>query len=167
VVVADELRTVLWPGPTDDDDESWRLRAQAWDHPSVMIGGSDAGAHLDRMCGQPYTTQWIGDCIRGRKLTTMERAIHHLTDVPARLFGLTDRGRVAEGHHADLVLFDPAEIDAGPIELRHDLPGGTARLVADAIGVRRVWVSGRPTVIEGKPTDELPGTIIRSGRDTH
>jgi N-acyl-D-aspartate/D-glutamate deacylase len=166
VVVADELRTVLWPGPTDDDDESWRLRAQAWEHPQVMIGGSDAGAHLDRMCGQPYTTQWIGDCLRGRRLTTMERAVHHLTDVPARLFGLKERGRVAEGYHADLVLFDPAEIDAGPIEMRHDLPGGTPRLVADAIGVRHVWVGGRPTVIDGKPTDERAGSILRSGRDT-
>ena len=84
VVVADELRTVLWPGPTDDDDESWKLRAEAWDHPSVMIGGSDAGAHLDRMCGPPYTTQWIGDCLRGRRLTTLERAVQHLTETPGQ-----------------------------------------------------------------------------------
>jgi N-acyl-D-aspartate/D-glutamate deacylase len=166
VVVADELRTVLWPGPTDDDDESWKLRAEAWDHPSVMIGGSDAGAHLDRMCGQPYTTQWIGDCLRGRGLTTMERAIQHLTETPARLFGLTDRGRITEGHRADLVLFDPETIDAGPIEMVHDLPGGTPRLVAESIGVRRVWVDGQAIVVDGVATDALPGSIIRSGVDT-
>jgi N-acyl-D-aspartate/D-glutamate deacylase len=162
VVVADELRTVLWPGPTDDDDESWRLRAQAWEHPSVMIGGSDAGAHLDRMCGPPYTTQWLGDCLRGRRLTTVERAVQHLTDVPAQLFGFSDRGRVEEGYRADLVLFDPETVDAGPIEMRHDLPGGTGRLMAPSVGVRRVWVGGQETVRDGEATGTLPGRILRS-----
>jgi len=167
IVVADELRTVLWPGPTDDDDESWRLRAAAWEHPSVMIGGSDAGAHLDRMCGAPYTSQWLGDCIRGRELSTLERAVHHLTGRPAEVFGLTDRGRVAEGFHADLVLFDPEVIDAGPVEMRNDLPAGMGRLVSEPIGVERVFVSGVATVIDGKATADLPGTVLRSGNDTH
>jgi len=67
-VIADDLRTVLWPLPSDSDPKSWQLRAEAWDHPLVMIGGSDAGAHLDRMCGAPYPTKFLGDCIRGRQL---------------------------------------------------------------------------------------------------
>jgi N-acyl-D-aspartate/D-glutamate deacylase len=166
VVVADDLRTVLWPGPTDDDDESWKLRAEAWEHPSVMIGGSDAGAHLDRMCGPPYTTQWLGDCLRGRKLASLEQAVHHLTQVPARLFGLVDRGTVAVGNHADLVLFDPETVDAGPIEMIEDLPGGTGRLVAPAVGVSRVWVGGVATVVDGEATGDLPGRVLRSGTDT-
>ena len=167
IVLADDLRTVLWPGPTDDDDESWRLRAEAWEHPSVMIGGSDAGAHLDRMAGAPYTTQWIGDCIRGRRLTTMERAIQHLTDAPAQLFGLVGRGRIAEGYHADLVIFDPATIDAAQVTMVDDLPGGTGRLVADAVGVERVIVGGVDIVRGGVATGALPGRVLRSGTDTH
>ena len=166
IVVADDLRTVWWPSPTDNDDESWRLRAQAWEHPSVMIGGSDAGAHLDRMCGPHYTPQWIGDCLRGRKLPTLERAVQHLTQRPATLFGLTDRGVIREGNRADLVLFDPETIDSGPIELRHDLPGGTARLIADSVGVRRVFVDGVATVVDGVATGNLPGRVLRSGVDT-
>jgi len=166
VVVADELRTVLWPGPTDDDDESWKLRAEAWQHPSVMIGGSDAGAHLDRMCGPPYTTQWLGDCLRGKKLASLEAAVHHLTGAPAKLFGLEGRGRVAEGCHADLVLFDPETIDAGPVQMRNDLPGDSGRLVAEPIGVRRVWVSGVSAVVDGVATDARPGRVLRSGTDT-
>lgn len=166
IVLEDDLKTVLWPGPTDDDDESWRLRAEAWEHPAVMIGGSDAGAHLDRMAGAPYTTQWLGDCIRGRKLATLERAVQHLTDRPAQLFGLKDRGRVAEGYHADLVIFDPATVDAGPVQLVNDLPGGTGRLFADAIGVSRVMVSGVDIVVDGVATDALPGAVLRSGTDT-
>jgi N-acyl-D-aspartate/D-glutamate deacylase len=166
IVVADELRTVLWPGPTDDDPESWRLRAEAWDSGYTMIGGSDAGAHLDRMCGAPYTTEWLGDCLRGRRLTTLEKAVRHLTDVPARLFGLVDRGRLVEGWIADVVVFDPATIDSGPVELVSDLPGGTSRLYADAVGIEKVFVNGRLTVDAGRPTGELPGTVLRAGRDT-
>jgi N-acyl-D-aspartate/D-glutamate deacylase len=166
IVLEDELRTVLWPGPTDDDPESWRLRAEAWDSGYTMIGGSDAGAHLDRMCGAPYTTEWLGDCLRGKKLTTLEKAVRHLTDVPARLFGLRERGRLAEGWIADVVVFDPATIDSGEVTLVSDLPGGTSRLYADAVGVEKVFVNGRLTVDGGKPTGELPGRILRSGRDT-
>jgi N-acyl-D-aspartate/D-glutamate deacylase len=166
IALEDELRTVLWPGPTDDDPESWRLRAEAWDSGYTMIGGSDAGAHLDRMCGAPYTTEWLGDCLRGKKLTTLEKAVRHLTDVPARLFGLTDRGRLAEGWIADVVVFDPETIDSAEVQLVNDLPGGTSRLYADAIGVEKVFVNGRLTVDAGKPTGELPGTVLRSGRDT-
>lgn len=131
-----------------------------------MIGGSDAGAHLDRMAGAPYTTQWLGDCIRGRKLTTMERAVQHLTEAPAQLFGLKDRGHIAEGYFADLVLFDPETVGAGAIQLVNDLPGGTGRLVADAVGVKRVMVGGVDIVVDGVATDARPGQIIRSGQDT-
>jgi N-acyl-D-aspartate/D-glutamate deacylase len=166
VVLADDLKTVLWPGPTDDDDESWRLRAEAWEHPSVLIGGSDAGAHLDRMAGAPYTTQWIGDCLRGRKLTTMERAVQHLTQAPAQLFGLKDRGTITEGFHADLVLFDPDTIDAAPIEMRSDLPADSSRLFAGATGIKRVMVGGTDIVIDDVATKATPGNVLRSGTDT-
>jgi len=166
VVIADDLRTVLWPGATDDDAESWAMRAEAWQHPAVLIGGSDAGAHLDRMCGQPYTTQWLADCLRGRKLATLEAAVHQLTGRPAELFGLVDRGRVVEGAWADLVLFDPETIGAGPVEMRHDLPGENGRLWADAFGVRHVWVGGVEVARDGEGTGALPGSVLRSGRDT-
>jgi N-acyl-D-aspartate/D-glutamate deacylase len=61
IVVADELRTVLWPIPPDGDAESWELRRQTWGDPRAILGGSDAGAHLDRMCGAPFPTRFLGD----------------------------------------------------------------------------------------------------------
>jgi N-acyl-D-aspartate/D-glutamate deacylase len=166
IVIADDLNTVLWPGPTDDDPESWRMRAEAWNDPNVMIGGSDAGAHLDRMCGAPYTTAFLADCIRGRRLIGMERAIQLITDTPARFFGLRQRGRIAEGWHADIVVFDPATIDNGDMVLRHDLPGGCGRLFAESIGVEHVFVNGRRTLVDGQVTGALPGAVLKSGRDT-
>lgn len=166
VVLADGLRTVLWPLPTDDDDESWRLRAEVWARPDVLIGGSDAGAHLDRMCGAPYPTGFLADCLRGRGLVPVERAVELMTRAPAELFGLRDRGVVAEGWRADLVCFDPATVATGEVSLVADLPGGTERLFAPAIGVPYVLVNGVAIVHDGRPTGALPGTVLRSGRDT-
>jgi N-acyl-D-aspartate/D-glutamate deacylase len=166
VVLADELRTVLWPHPIDDDDASWELRARVWRNPHVLLGGSDAGAHLDRMCGAPYATQFLADCLRGRKLMSLEAAVQALSDAPARLFGLRGRGRIATGYAADLVLLDPERVGCGEIRAANDLPGGAGRLVADALGIDRVLVNGRAVAIDGRPTGDLPGTVLRSGRDT-
>ncbi|MEI7593770.1 MAG: amidohydrolase family protein [Actinomycetes bacterium] len=166
IVAADDLQTVLWPGPTDDDSESWRMRVDAWRSGYAMLGGSDAGAHLDRMCGAPYTTEFLGDCLRGKQLMGLEEAIHHLTDMPARLFGLRDRGRITEGWIADVVLFDPNVIDSGDVVMVHDLPGGSGRLSAEAIGIAKVFVNGELSVDANVPTGVLAGTILKSGRDT-
>jgi N-acyl-D-aspartate/D-glutamate deacylase len=166
VVINDELRTVLWPLPSDSDLKSWQMRAEAWDHPLVMIGGSDAGAHLDRMCGAPYPTSFLADTLRGRQLVSLERCVQLMTQAPAQLFGLRDRGEVREGAHADLMIFDPESVDSGEVTLVDDLPGGTNRLFADAVGVQRVMVNGTAIVVDGRPTDERPGTVLRSGRDT-
>ncbi len=166
IVLEDDLRTVLWPDPPDDDEASWALRREAWENGHTLLGGSDAGAHLDRMCGAPYTTDFLADCLRGRKLWPIEKAVKALTDRPARLFGLRDRGRIAPGHHADLVLFDPAEIASGLIHERRDLPGDSARLFAESTGILRVYVNGEAIVVEGRPTEAVPGRILRSGADT-
>ncbi|MGW1890056.1 N-acyl-D-amino-acid deacylase family protein [Streptomyces sp. NPDC002004] len=166
ICAEDELRTVLWPMPTDNDPASWELRRGTWEHEDVLLGGSDAGAHLDRMCGAPYTTRFLGDCLRGRRLVGLERAVRMLTDDPARLFGLRERGQIQEGWHADLVLFDPERIDAGKATLVHDLPGDSPRLDSRAIGVTAVWVGGVEAMRDDVVTGATPGRVLRSGRDT-
>ena len=91
-----------------------------------MIGGSDAGAHLDRMCGAPYTTRFLADCLRGRQLVRLESAVQHDHQrARRRCSACSDRGVLREGAIADLVLFDPATIGADDATLVHDLPGGT------------------------------------------
>ncbi|MHB8466112.1 MAG: N-acyl-D-amino-acid deacylase family protein [Acidimicrobiales bacterium] len=166
IVIADDLRTVLWPIPTDNNDESWELRRSVWEDPRAMLGGSDAGAHLDRMCGAPYTTRFIGDMLRGRQLVGLERAVQMITSAPASLFGLRERGRIEPGWHADLVVFDPTTIGSEDATMVADLPGGAARLTAGSRGIVRVLVNGVETVIDGKATGATPGTVLRSGRDT-
>ncbi len=166
IVINDDLRTILWPIAPDGDTASWELRKSVWEDPRAMVGGSDAGAHLDRMCGAPYTTRFLGDMIRGRKLLPLEEAVRMITDQPAQLFGLRGRGRLVEGGHADVVLFDPETIGAGAATLVADLPGGAARLTSDAQGIVQVFVNGVETVTDNASTGETPGTILKSGRDT-
>ena len=76
IVVADELRTGLRPnfgGP--EPDETWKMRADVWRDPRAMIGGSDAGAHLDMMSGASYSTFVVGDAVRNGYLS-LEEAVH-------------------------------------------------------------------------------------------
>ncbi|HLH28971.1 MAG TPA: amidohydrolase family protein, partial [Acidimicrobiales bacterium] len=114
LVVADDLRTVLWPKASDGDAASWQARVEAWDDPGTMLGGSDAGAHLDRMCGANYPTSFLGDCLRQRRLVPLERAVRMMTAEPADLFGLVDRGRIAPGMRADVFVFDPETVGSEP-----------------------------------------------------
>ena len=166
IVIEDNLRTILWPSAPDDDAPHWALRQSLWNDPDVLLGGSDAGAHLDRMCGGSYPTQFLADMIRGRRSMSLEHAVHLMTGKPAQLFGLRDRGRIAVGAIADLVLFDPDTVDAAPARLVADLPGGSARLTADATGIAHIFVNGVETVANGVVTGALSGNVLRSGRDT-
>jgi N-acyl-D-aspartate/D-glutamate deacylase len=165
VVVADRLRTGLRP-PIPESEDDWVLRAEVWQDSRAVVGGSDAGAHLDTMCGAVYSTAVLGDGVRARGLLSWEQAVHQLTDVPARLYGLRDRGRLVPGAYGDVVVFDPATVGHGAVRTRADLPGGASRLYAEAIGIERVLVNGRDIVREGSFTGARPGRVLHSGRDT-
>jgi N-acyl-D-aspartate/D-glutamate deacylase len=165
VVIADGLRTGLRP-PIPETEEDWVLRAEVWKDPRTIVGGSDAGAHLDVMCGAIYSTSLLGDGVRKRGLLSWEEAVHQLTDVPARLYGLRDRGRLAEGYWADVVIIDPETVGHGPERTRDDLPGGAPRLYAEADGIEHVIVNGEELVTAGAFSGALPGAVLRSGTDT-
>jgi N-acyl-D-aspartate/D-glutamate deacylase len=96
----------------------------------------------------------------------MERAVQLMTSEPAKLFGLRDRGRLAVGAFADLVVFDPETVGASKARLVEDLPGDTGRLFADSTGVVRVLVNGVETVADDQPTGARPGSLRRWGRGT-
>jgi len=97
---------------------------------------------------------------------SLEEGVRQLTSVPADLYGLSDRGRLVPGAVADVVVFDEATIASRPTETRADLPGGAARLYAEADGIDRVLVGGQEIAVDGKFTGDLPGRMLRSGRDT-
>jgi N-acyl-D-aspartate/D-glutamate deacylase len=165
VVVSDDLRTVLMPPARGDDPESWRLRSEAWRDPRVVVGASDAGAHLDMLTTFSYSTSLLA-ANRAHELLPLEEAVHLLTDVQARLYGIRDRGRIAEGWHGDVVVFDENRVGPGPVHTRYDLPAGAGRLYAEAEGIEHVLVNGTEIVAGGALTGDRPGTLLRSGQDT-
>jgi N-acyl-D-aspartate/D-glutamate deacylase len=166
IVLADELRTGLRPFRSNENQSEWQLRAEVFRDPRTVIGGSDAGAHLDMMCGAIYSTALLSHGVREFGVLTLEEAVRYLSDVPAVLYGLKDRGRIANGFAADLVMFDPATVGYEPERTRTDLPGGASRLYAGSTGMERVMVNGVSVVDGGTLTGALPGTLLRAGRDT-
>lgn len=166
VVIADGLRTGLSPDMPGETLEDWQTRAEVWRNPYAVVGASDAGAHLDMMCGAIYSTSLLANAVREHQVVSLEEAVHLLSDVPARLYGLVDRGRLVEGAHADIVMFDPETVDHGVERTRYDLPGGAWRLYAEATGISSVIVGGVEVCKDGEATGAVPGTLLRSGRDT-
>jgi N-acyl-D-aspartate/D-glutamate deacylase len=166
IVVADDLNTSFGTIPLPETDEDWEARLEIWRDGRAVIGASDAGAHLDLLASFNYATELLGKAVRAQQLLSFEEAIHFLTEVPARLYGVKDRGRVAEGCYADLVVLDPTTVGSGEVAMRFDLPGGAGRLYAGADGIEHVLVNGRQIVADGRLTDERSGKLLRSGRDT-
>ncbi len=166
LAIADGLKTSFMPPGAGDRPEDWQARGRVWHDDRAVIGASDAGAHLDMIDTFALATQVLGNGVRRHGVMLLEEAVRQLSDVPARLYGLRERGRLAVGWHADVVVFDPEAIGSGPTYTRHDLPTGAGRLYADAHGVDHVLVGGVEIVRGGEHTGALPGAILRSGRDT-
>ena len=149
------------------DQDSWALREAVWNDPHVLIGASDAGAHLDMFNTFALTTQLLGQGVRERGIYTLEQGVRRLTGEIAEVFGFSDRGVIAVGAAADLVVFDPGTVDCGPIEMRGDLPGGEMRLYGDAVGIHNVIVNGVPVAHNNSPTGRIGGRMLRSGVDSY
>ncbi|MBW1882285.1 MAG: amidohydrolase family protein [Deltaproteobacteria bacterium] len=129
-------------------------------HPQMLVGASDAGAHLSQFCGAGDACYFLAEYVRKRGVFSLEEAIHRITGQPAELFAIADRGRIEVGRIADLVLFDPDRIDVGPERFVRDLPGDAARYVREPFGVHSVLVGGEVVVNEGSYTSARPGRIV-------
>jgi len=166
ISIADQLKTGFLVAGSGASKAAWKRRGELWKDPRTVIGASDAGAHLDMIDQFAFSSAVLAEGVRERKLLSLEQAVHQLTQVPAELIGLRERGLLRPGWRADVVVFDPATVAAGPVYLREDLPGKQMRLYADAIGVEHVIVNGDQIVEKGRHTGRLPGRVLRSGRDT-
>ena len=169
ISLLDDLRTRFNSVLANDDAE-----AIAWLLPrdGVLIGLADSGAHVSQLCDACFATDLLGNWVRDRDVMSMERAIHKLTGEPAGVFGLADRGVLAEGMAADIAVFDPATVAPGPVRRIVDFPADGERLTADApVGMNHVLVNGVPIRRDGAPVsealDSTPGRLLRGGARGH
>ena len=132
--------------------------------PYVMVGQSDAGAHLVFDAAFGFSSTFLGRWVRDESLMSLEAGIRRLTADVANVFGLTDRGVIAAGRAADIAVFDPSRVDSAEPEWANDLPGGERRLVQRALGVTHTIVNGVPLVEHGELTGSLSGRVVSPAR---
>jgi len=134
-------------------------------HPATVLGLSDGGAHCGLICdaSMPTTllTHWVRDRSRGDRLA-LEQAVHLQTQRTATTYGLSDRGVLAPGRRADLNLIDLEGLRLHAPEMVFDLPAGGRRLVQQVEGYKATAVAGQVTYVDGEPTGERPGRLVRA-----
>jgi N-acyl-D-amino-acid deacylase len=143
---------------TDEKKVSELLR-----HPCAAIALSDAGAHLSFLCDAGFGLHLFGHWVRERGDMTLPQAVRAVTSTVADAYRIKDRGRIAPGAWADLMLFDPATVARGPKRRVNDLPTGASRLDTPAVGLHGVWVNGvRAVDPRGVLADcGRPGRLLR------
>ena len=130
-------------------------------HPAVMIGQSDAGAHMGYDARFGYSTAFLGCWVRDHGIMSLEEAVNKLTFRVASVFGLSDRGLLRPGFAADIAVFDPATVNTLEPEYVQDLPANETRMIQKAAGVPHTVVNGEVVIENGAPTGALPGKVLR------
>jgi len=140
LALAEDLQTIFTAQLLNSDEAAV---GRMLNHPHSVVSLSDAGAHLTFFNDAGFGLHLLGHWSRTLGAMPLTEAVRRLTSQPASIFGMTDRGRIAPGMAADLLLFDPASVGRGPKRRVFDLPGGAPRLHTDGLGVHGVWVNGR------------------------
>jgi N-acyl-D-aspartate/D-glutamate deacylase len=135
---------------------------------NTVLGLSDAGAHNSQLCDACQATDLLQVWVREKGTLPVEEAVRMLTTRPAEVMGIKDRGKLAEGWPADVVVFDLETVGAGPLQRVYDFPAGADRLVSEASGIDAVIVNG--TILREHGEDQigddeaLPGKLLRHGK---
>src|SRR5688572_19875835 len=133
-------------------------------HPAGVVALSDAGAHLIYFCDAGFGLHFLAHWVRETGTFTLEEGVRRLTSDPAGKYRIPQRGRVAPGYFADLLLFDPLKVGITKLERVSDLPGGGTRMIRSPRGVHGVWVNGL-RVFDGAQyirRQSGPGSVIKN-----
>lgn len=159
----DEGRAMLLVATSNLQGNSLDTVGELLHRDDVVLGLGDGGAHYGMICDASYSTYFLTHWARDRKSGrfTVPEAIRELTSVPARVAGLSDRGRIAVGYKADLNVIDHTALRLHKPVLSYDLPAGGRRLDQTADGYVATIVSGEIIAEHGVPTAARPGKLVR------
>jgi N-acyl-D-amino-acid deacylase len=136
-------------------------------HPAAVLGLADGGAHVGTICDASMPTwmltHWARDRTRGERLP-LELVVARQTSDTARLYGLGDRGALVPGMVADVNVIDFEGLRLDPPLVHADLPAGGTRLLQRARGYLATVKSGTVTFVDGTPTGDRPGRLLRGAR---
>ena len=158
LALEENLETIFWNANNGGD---WDAMGEILRSPYVLVGTSDAGAHVLFGADFGYGTILLGLWVRERQVMSLEHAVHKLTFHPASIFGLQGRGLLRPGYAADITIFDPQTVHAHEPEWANDFPANSKRMVQRAIGVHYTIVNGRVIHEQGRMTGDLPGHVLR------
>lgn len=152
------------PFPKDED-----LTLELMRDPKSVGNISDAGAHLQMLCGGGENALLLTQYVRDEKRMTIEEAVNVMTGKIANHFSLNDRGVIAAGKRADIAVFNLDEVQRRDMEKAHDVPdgkGGTIwRFTRKPMPTRLTLVNGVPTFENGAYTGAKPGEFLSPGND--
>lgn len=128
-------------------------------YPGTMVGSDGSGLSTEGPLskGNPHPRNFgtfprvLGLYVRGKKVLRLEDAVRKMTSLPAQTFSIVDRGILAKGNWADIVIFDLGQVTYAPFENPKEYPEG----------IPYVMVNGRWVIKEGEFTGLLPGQALQ------
>jgi N-acyl-D-aspartate/D-glutamate deacylase len=154
----EDLATTFWNSNNGGDPQAM---GEILRSPYVLVGTSDAGAHVQFGADFGYGTTLLGLWVRERQVMSLEQAVHKLTFHVASVFALPGRGLLRPGYAADLAIFDPNTVNSHEPEWANDYPAGSKRLVQRSEGMHYTIVNGEVIYEDGKIMGGLPGQVLR------
>ena len=132
------------------------------DHPRVVIGLGDSGAHCGQIMDSSLPTYFLKYWVKERQHFTLEQAIRKLTHDPAQLFGIHERGVLRPGAYADVNVIDYDHLRLPAPTFVNDLPASGARYIQKSSGYTYTLVNGQVFMEGLEHTGAFAGRVLRS-----
>ena len=161
LAVEEDLQTEFYGPQMNNSLEHFK---EVVEDPWVMFGCSDGGAHTRFVTFGRWPTETIIKTARDNNIIPLEELHWRLSTLPAIVAGLRNRGTLAVGAAADIVVYDLKNLKVLDVETAHDFPANEWRRIQRASGYRYVLVNGEVTIRDDRQTDTYSGQLLRQGR---
>jgi len=157
----DDLQGVWETTPKPTNVEALKMVAN---HDYVVPGVSDGGAHTKFITAGDFSTEFLAYFCRDNDAMSLEDAHWRLSKYAATAAGMEERGQIAVGMPADILVYDYKILKVCDQEIAYDFPGGEWRRIKRAEGYDFTIVNGEITFEGNRCTGATPGRLLRFGK---